>query len=203
MAETKNKEQVAPKIITDDVIAAITAAANGLKGDEMSLADALAKAGKEDNFFNPTLSQYREGMVLNTDPSVCKIKKVSVGNSGREAWVIVCPVGHMEDGKPVYDRAFNLYPSTLRKNILVTDEVGDPVLDENKQQIQINANNAVYEAAQACTGPKQLLEYAMGKVFVVDKIYRDFGPAGFVDRNGVNKATAHKLTSAPAFRIIG
>lgn len=202
MAEEK-KNEVAPKTISDAVVAAIVAAADGLKGDEMSFTDALAKAGKEDNFFNPTLSQYREGMVLNTNQNLCRIKKVSVGTSGREAWVIVCPVGHLEEGKPVYDAAFNLYPSTLRKNILVTDEVGDPVLDENKQQIQVNAGNAVYEAAQACAGPKQLLEYTMNKIFVVDKIYRDFGPAGFVERNGLNKATTHKLTSAPAFRIIG
>lgn len=203
MADNKNQEQVAPKTITDDVIDAITAAANGLKGDEMSFADALTKAGKEDNFFNPTLSQYREGMVLNTDPANCKIKKVAVGTSGRQAWVVVCPVGHMEGDKVVYDAAFNLYPSTLRKNIQRTDEMGEPVVDEHNKPIETNAANAVYEAARACSGPKELLEYTMGKVFIVDEIKRDFGPAGFVERNGVNKATTRKLTSAPVFRIIG
>lgn len=203
MADNKNQEQVAPKTITDDVIDAITAAANGLKGDEMSFADALTKAGKEDNFFNPTLSQYREGMVLNTDPSVCKIKKVPVGTQGNQAWVVICPVGHLEGEKVVYDAAFNFYPSTLRKNIQRTSEEGEPVIDENNKPIETNADNAVYEAARACSGPKELLEYAMGKVFVVDKIKRDFGPAGFVDRNGVRKPTMRKLTSAPVFRIIG
>jgi hypothetical protein len=201
-AQTEQEEM--EKSFNDSVLNAIEAAAGGLQGDSFSLDEALTQAGKEQSFFNPTLSQYREGMILNTDESVCKIKKTPVGNGGREAWVIVCPCGHREGADIVYDKAFNFYPSTLRKTIQVTDENGDAVLDENKQPKVVSADNAVFQAAQACTTPKELINYAMNKVFEVGPIKRDFGPSVFVKMaDNSNKATSHKLTSAPSFTIIG
>lgn len=200
----QNEQEEMEKSFNDNVLDAIEAAAGGLKGDSFSLEEALTQAGKEQSFFNPTLSQYKEGMILNTDESVCKIKKVPVGTGTREAWVIVCPCGHREGSEIVYDKAFNFYPTTLRKTIQVTDENGDPVLKEDKQPKVVSADNAVFRAAQACDGPKALLNYAMNKVFEVGKIERDFGPSVFVKMaDGSNKATSHKMTSAPSFSIIG
>lgn len=202
--QNQSEQEEMEKSFNDSVLNAIESAAGGLHGDSFSLEEALAQAGKEQSFFNPTLSQYKEGMILNTDESVCKIKKVPVGTGTREAWVIVCPCGHREGADIVYDKAFNFYPSTLRKTIQKTDENGDAVLDENKQPIVISADNAVFQAAQACDGPKALLTYAMNKVFEVGKIKRDFGPSVFVKMaDNSNKATSHKLTSAPSFTIIG
>lgn len=203
-AAAQNEQEEMEKSFSDSVLDAIEAAAGGLNGNLFSFEEALNQAGKEQSFFNPTLSQYKEGMILNTDESVCKIKKVSVGTGTREAWVIVCPCGHREGSEIVYDKAFNFYPSTLRKTIQVTDENGDAVLDENKQPKIVSADNAVFQAAQACDGPKALLNYAMNKVFEVGKIKRDFGPSVFVKMaDNSNKATSHKLTSAPSFSIIG
>ena len=200
----QNEQEEMEKSFNDNVLDAIEAAAGGLKGDSFSLEEALTQAGKEQSFFNPTLSQYKEGMILNTDESVCKIKKVPVGTGTREAWVIVCPCGHREGSEIVYDKAFNFYPSTLRKTIQVTDENGDAVLNEKKEPKVVSADNAVFRAAQACDGPKALLNYAMNKVFEVGKIERDFGPSVFVKMaDGSNKATSHKMTSAPSFSIIG
>jgi len=199
----RNEQEEMEKSFSSSVLDAIESAAGGLKGDSFSLEEALTKAGGEQSFFNPTLSQYKEGMILNTDESVGKIKKTPVGNGGRDAWVIVCPCGHREGSEIVYDKAFNFYPSTLRKTIQVTDENGDAVLDENKQPKVVSADNAVFQAAQACTTPKELINYAMNKVFEVGSIKRDFGPSVFVKMaDGSNKATSHKLTSAPSFSII-
>lgn len=203
-AARQNEQEEMEKSFSDSVLNAIEAAAGGLKGDSFSFEEALTKASGEQSFFNPTLSQYKEGMILNTDESVCKIKKTPVVSGGREAWVIVCPCGHREGADIVYDKAFNFYPSTLRKTIQVTDENGDAVLDENKQPKVVSADNAVFQAAQACDGPKALLNYAMNKVFEVGTIKRDFGPSVFVKMaDGSNKATSHKLTSVPSFSIIG
>jgi hypothetical protein len=202
-AARQNEQEEMEKSFSNSVLDAIESAAGGLKGDSFSLEEALTKASGEQSFFNPTLSQYKEGMILNTDESVCKIKKTPVGGS-RDAWVIVCPCGHREGAEIVYDKAFNFYPSTLRKTIQVTDENGDAVLDENKQPKVVSADNAVFQAAQACTTPKELINYAMNKVFEVGTIKRDFGPSVFVKMaDGSNKATSHKLTSAPSFSIIG
>lgn len=196
------------KSYDDSVIAAIKAASEGLKGDPFESLEKAKESAGGDEFFNPTLSQYKEGMYINTDESVARIKKVAVGRTGsRKAWCISCPVGYKDavSGEIKYNGAFNFYPSTLRKTIQVTDEMGDPVLDENKQPVvRENKDNAVYQAARACTNAAQLLDYAMNKVFRVSGITRDFGPSVFVAmKDGSNKATGHKITSMPSFEIVG
>lgn len=205
--ESAASDEKLVKIISEDVENAIKSASDALDGEVMTADEALKAAGKEDLFFNPTLSQYREGMVLNTDRSLCKIKKTPVGRGGNSAWVITCPVGYRKaDGTIEYTGAFNMYPSTLRKQIQVTDADGDAVLDENgapKVCPTEDQANSVWKAARACQGPENLLEFALDKKFLVGKIYRDFGPSVFVEqRDGSRKATSHKLTSAPSFTII-
>jgi len=191
------------KMFADDVMDAIAAASGDIKGEGFTTVEkALETAGGDDPFFNPTLSQYREGMVLNTNRNVVRLKKAKVGRRG--AWVITCPCGKLVDGKPVYTGAFNMYPSTLRKQIQVTDEYGNPTLDENKQPVVIDGKgNEVWDAARACATPSELLEYALDKIYVVDHITRDFGPAVFVEQADKSlKATSHKLTSLPFFNLI-
>lgn len=210
MAKGDKKDVDLKKVVlSESVNAALEAASNGLKGDVYSAEDAIKEASKEDPFFNPTLAQYREGMVINTNRNVAKIKKTPVGRSGsKSAWVITCPVGYRKaDGTIEYTGAFNMYPSTLRKQIQVTDADGDAVLDENRMPKVCPTEaegNAVWKAARACGGPENLLEYALDKIFLVGKIYRDFGPSVFVEQADKSlKATSHKLTSAPSFTIIG
>lgn len=208
MAEKKNNAEDLLKIVGDEVMDAVNAASGNLKGEAFETVEAaLESAGNEDAFFNPTLSQYREGLCINTHREVAKIKKVPVGKGTRKAWCITCPAGYKDKntGKVVYSQAFNFYPSTLRKQIQVTDEMGDAVLDENKQPMVVPAvGNQVWTAAREIQDPKALLNYALDKVFETSEILRDFGPSVFVEqKDGSNKATAHKLTSVPQFNIIG
>jgi hypothetical protein len=204
MAEKKTEDLL--KIVGDEVMEAVNAASGNLKGESFETVEAaLEAAGNEDAFFNPTLSQYREGLCINTHREVAKIKKVPVGQSGRKAWCITCPAGYKKDGKIVYNQAFNFYPSTLRKQIQVTDEMGDQVLDENKQPVVVDgAGNPTWDKARAIGNPEDLLKFALDKVFQTSEIKRDFGPSVFVEqKDGSRKATAHKLTSVPLFNVIG
>lgn len=203
--ETKNAEEL-QKTVSDSVVAAIVAASGNLGGTSFESIDkALESAAKDDPFFNPTLAQYREGMIISTDSSFAKIRKVPVGRGNNEAWCITGAVGRRKaDGTIEFTGAFNMYPSTLRKQIPVTDENGDQVLNEKKEPMIIDgAGNPVWEAARACQGPEELLKYAMDKTFEVSAIKRDFGPAVFVDQlDGSRKATSHRLTSLPLFNLI-
>lgn len=206
MAKETNDKKDLQKIVDESVINAVAAASGNLKGDSYDSFEAALEIAKKDNvsFFNPTLSQYKEGLVINTNRDVAKIKRVPVGTRGNKAWCITCPAGYQKGNEIVYDQAFNFYPSTLRKTIQVTDEVGDPMLDESKTPIVIDGSgNQIWEGARACNGPDELLEYAIDKVLKVTDIKRDFGPVGFVEKNGVNRATGHKITSLPLFDQIG
>lgn len=201
----ENDDQLV-KVVSDEIMAAVAAASGNLKGESFDTVEAaLESAGKEDPFFNPTLSQFREGLIINTRRSVAKIKKVPVGTSGRKAWCITCPAGYRQGDKIVYSQAFNFYPSSLRKQIQVTDEMGDQVLDERNQPVvKPLVGNQVWEKARAIQDPKELLNYAIDKVFETTEIIRDFGPSVFVEqKDGSRKATSHRLTSVPQFNIIG
>lgn len=192
------------KIISESVEAAIEEAAGDNDAPVMSLAEARAAAKGEDDFFNPTLSQFKEGMVINTNETLCKIKRVPVGKQGNSAWRMTCPCGRRNpDGTIEYTGAFHFFPSSLRKVIMVTDENGEPTLDDKMQQEEIKADNEVWRAARACKNSSELLDYASNKIFLVGQIKRGFGPSGFMEINGVNRPTGHKLTSAPSFSIIG
>jgi hypothetical protein len=205
------KEQVINlfKIEDASIKAAIAAASSELKGDSYDDPDAALKAAGEanDNFFNPSLSQYKVGMILDTHKDNVRVRRVNVGRGSSKAWVITCPAGVRDasvEGGIRWTGAFNMYPSTLRKTIQVTDENGDAVLDEHKQPVVLgNEGNPVWEAARACSNGKELLEYALDKRFEVADITRDFGPSVFVEMaDKSRKATAHKLTSLPKFNLI-
>lgn len=201
------ESEVIMKVVSDEILGAISAASGNLKGESFEVDAALETAGKEDLFFNPSLSQYREGLCINTHREFVKIKKVPVGNADRKAWCITCPAGYRDKttGEVKYDQAFNFYPSTLRKQIQVTDEMGDPVINENNQPVvKPEVGNAVWTKARSITDPKGLLEYSLDKVFETVEIIRDFGPSVFVkQKDDSRKATSHKLTSVPQFNIIG
>lgn len=192
------------KIISDEVMSLINKASDGIKGESFETVDAaLTAAGNDDPFFNPSLSQYREGLIINLDRRLVKIKRATINNSTRKAWVVTAPAGYRKNGEVVYDQAFNFYPSTLRKQIQVTDECGDPVLDEAKRPLVIPENNfanQVWSTARDIEDPKQLLEYALDHVYECIEIKRDFGPSVFIEQKDKSrKATSHKLTSVPLF----
>lgn len=204
--ETNGGNTEMQKLISEDLVSAIAAASGNLKGDAFDSFEAAVKDAEdnEDEFFNPTLSQYKEGLCINTDRRYAKIKKAKVGNSTRKAWCITCPAGYRKDGKIVYSQVFNFFPSTLRKTIQVTDENGDQVLDEKMQPIvRDGKENATWRAAQALTNSKDLLNFAIDKIFETSEIQRDFGPAVFVKQaDDSRRATGHKLTSLPLFNVV-
>ena len=205
-SRNSNNADELQKVVSDSVQAAIDAASGNLGGKSFESIDkALETAANDPGFFNPTLSQYRKGMIINTDESIAKIRKVPVGTGGNEAWCITGAVGTRKaDGSIEYTGAFNMYPSTLRKQIQVTDENGDQVLDEQKQPVIVDgAGNPVWDGARACNNPEELLKYAMNKQFECYDIKRDFGPSVFVKlADGSRKATSHKLTSVPLFNVL-
>ena len=196
------------KELSESVIAAIKAASEGLQGSKSAIAlgETLPDSIKElPPFFNPTLSQYVKGLALDFSSPECLLRVVEVGRTDRSALVITCPAGmatashKAEDVE--WDRAFNAYISTFRKRIQVTDEMGDPVLNENKEPVIVEGKgNAIWEAAQACADASELINFLKGKRLYVQDIKRNFGPAVFVQQpDGSNKATSHKMTSLPLF----
>jgi len=192
------------KIVGEEVLAAVSAAADTIRGESFStVEDAMKSAGQEDDFFNPTLSQYKEGLIINTDRRLVKIKRATIRNSSRKAWVIVAPAGYRKGNKVVYSQAFNFYPSTLRKSITRTNDVGEPVLDKNNNPISSDSKasqNPVWKGAHACANAEELLNYALDKRFEVIELYRDFGPSLFTTQpDGSMVPRGHKLTTLPLF----
>jgi len=192
------------KIVGEEVLAAVSAAADTIRGESFStVEDAMKSAGQEDDFFNPTLSQYKEGLIINTDRRLVKIKRAIIRNSSRKAWVIVAPAGYRRGNEIVYSQAFNFYPSTLRKSITRTNDVGEPVLDKNNNPISSDSKasqNPVWKGAHACANAEELLNYALDKHFEVIELYRDFGPSLFTTQpDGSMVPRGHKLTTLPLF----
>jgi len=192
------------KIVGEEVLAAVSAAADTIRGESFStVEDAMKSAGQEDDFFNPTLSQYKEGLIINTDRRLVKIKRAIIRNSSRKAWVIVAPAGYRRGNEIVYSQAFNFYPSTLRKSITRTNDVGEPVLDKHNNPISSDSKasqNPVWKGAHACANAEELLNYALDKHFEVIELYRDFGPSLFTTQpDGSMVPRGHKLTTLPLF----
>lgn len=198
-------DEALQKVISDDVAQLIKDTLNSIKGQEFTtIAEAVSAAGGDDPFFNPTLSQYKKDMYLYFDPANMGIKKVPVGKSGTKAWALVVPAGHYDQHmkKVVLDRVFQAFLNTFRKQILVTDELGDQVLDENREPvIRDGKGNNIWEEARKCGNSADLMEYVSNLGLTkVDDIVRDFGPSVFVpQQDGTRKATSHKMTSLPLF----
>jgi len=199
-------------MVSSSVVDAINAASSGLAGGELqgngTLEDAAKVIGEDPNrgnFFDPSLSQYHENLCIYFDPENSRVRSVPVGKSGATALVVTVPAGLMQaDNTVVYNRPFNAYVSTFRKTIQLTDEVGEPVLDENMiPQVVDGKTNAVWEEMHATHNESELLRALTGRAFCCKKIKRGYGPSNFVTlSDGSRKAQGHKLTSLPLFEEI-
>lgn len=196
---------VAEKVVSEQVTKALIAASDELDGSVIGDGKILSAAQAEKilskgNFFDPSLSQYVEGLVLWFSGEYARVKDVPVGKSGSTATVITVPAGHLDaNGEPVFDKVFNVYESTLRKIINVADENGEPVLDEDNNPITISgAGNSFWEEMRGYKNEGQVLGAINNRIIECKKVLRGFGPSDYV--NG--KPTGHKLTSLPLFREI-
>ncbi len=202
-------EEAIEKIVSDDVVAAITAAANGLTGQAVgngTLAGAAAAvlAAGGGNFIDPSLSQYKEGLVLYFDPETSVVKEVEVGNAGNKAYCVTVPAGMArQDNTVEFTKAFNAYVSTFRKEIRVHDENGEPCLKPNKEPMTVGGDtNAVWQEMRGYHSVSEMLEAMSGRKFKCVKILRDFGPSNYVGAAGERRPTGHRLTSLPLFEEI-
>lgn len=198
----KEGEAVGKKLISASLADEVKKASEGLKGNSYGGITAAKEkiksaitAGDRPKFFDPSLSQYKEGMYLYFDPEA-PVREVPVGKTGRTAIVATVVAGSMIGGELIFNKPFNFYPTTARKQIQVTEADGEPTLDENKNQILVpKVGNPIWEKCRGMEDEADILEYFSGKTVKVTKVLRDFGPSDFVD----NRPTSHKLTGVPQF----
>lgn len=210
-AAQANTSATIEKVVGDDVIAAIKTAANGLTGQAVGngtiagAAEAVIAAGKG-QFIDPSLSQYREGLVLYFDPEHSIVKEVEVGRGGNTAYCVTVPAGMMRpDNTVVFDKAFNAYVSTFRKEIRVHDENGEPMTDPKKNNEPVvigGGTNAVWNEMRSYANLSAMLSAMSGRKFKCAKILRGFGPSNYVGPEGERRPTGHRLTSLPLFEEI-
>lgn len=189
------------KSFAESVNAAIEAASGSINYKEsFESFDKALEGLKERTKFDPSLSQFVVGTVLDFDPAKMKIGVSNIGNNG--ATVLSVPAGTKSaDGKVAFNRAMNVYLSSMGKTIRVADAVGEPVLDATgSQKIVDGTGNAVWEAVNACKNDSEILNYLKGKTLEVVEIKRDFGPSNFVEIGGSRTPKGHRLTSLPLFQ---
>ena len=202
-------EEAIEKVVNEEVIAAITRAANGLTGQNVGdgslngAAEAVIAAGGG-QFIDPSLSQYKEGLVLFFDPEHSIVKEVEVGRGGNTAYCVTVPAGIAQpDNSVVFNKAFNAYVSTFRKEIRVHDENGEPVLGPNNDPVVVNGGtNQVWNEMRGYGSVGQMLGAMSGRKFKCVKILRNFGPSNYVGNEGERRPTGHRLTSLPLFEEI-
>lgn len=203
-------EEAIEKVIGQDVIDAITSAANGLTGQAVGdgslsgAAQAVLEAGGG-QFIDPSLSQYKEGLVLYFDPEHSIVKEVEVGRSGNNtAYCVTVPAGMAQpDNSVVFNKAFNAYVSTFRKEIRVHDENGEPVLDAKNNPVTVGGGtNAVWNEMRGYGSVSQMLGAMSGRKFKCVNVLRNFGPSNYVGNEGERRPTGHRLTSLPLFEEI-
>lgn len=188
------------KTFAQNVQAAIEAAAGSVKyKNQFDSFEAALEATKERTKFDPSLSQFVVGTVLDFDPSKMKIGISDIGNNG--ATVLSVPAGTKgADGKVQFNRAMNVYLSSLGKTIRCTDPNGEPVQDASgAQKIVTGDGNAVWEAINACKSDSEILSWLKGKTLEVTSIKREYGPSNFVEIGGTRTPKGHRLTSLPLF----
>lgn len=194
---------MAEKKFSQDVLAAVNAAASSVNAKQsfQSLAEAR-EALKSRESFDPSLSQFVVGTVLNFDEETLKINISNIGRDGSA--VISVPAGTVgADGKVVYNRAMNVYLSSLGKTIRVTDANGEPVLDENGAQKTITgAGNPIWEAISKAKTDDDKLAVILNKEIRIDAVKRDFGPSNFVNIGDTMVPKGHKLTSLPLCSVL-
>jgi len=203
-------EEAIEKVIGQDVIDAITVASNGLTGQNVGdgsldgAAQAVLAAGGG-QFIDPSLSQYKEGLVLYFDPEHSIVKEVEVGRSGNnKAYCVTVPAGMAQpDNSVIFNKAFNAYVSTFRKEIRVHDENGEPVLDAKNNPVTVGGEtNAVWNEMRSYGSVSQMLGAMSGRKFKCVKVIRNFGPSNYVGAEGERRPTGHRLTSLPLFEEI-
>jgi hypothetical protein len=205
-------EEAIEKVIGEEVVAAISRAANSLTGQNVGdgsldgAAKAVIAAGGG-QFIDPSLSQYKENLVLYFDPEHSIVKEVEVGRGGNNTtYCVTVPAGMAQpDNSVVFNKAFNAYISTFRKEIRVHDENGEPVLDptKNNEPVVVNGGtNQVWNEMRGYSSVGQMLGAMSGRKFKCVKILRNFGPSNYVGNEGERRPTGHRLTSLPLFEEI-
>jgi len=202
-------EEAIEKVVGQDVINAITRASNGLTGQNVGdgsldgAAQAVLAAGGG-QFIDPSLSQYKEGLVLYFDPEHSIVKEVEVGRNGNTAYCVTVPAGIAQpDNSVIFNKAFNAYVSTFRKEIRVHDENGEPVLGPNNNPVVVDGGtNQVWNEMRGYGSVSQMLGAMSGRKFKCVKILRNFGPSNYVGNEGERRPTGHRLTSLPLFEEI-
>ena len=205
-AEVPNPE----KVIGQEIMEAIAVASGNLNGTAIEganlteMAAAITAAGGGGDYFDPSLSQYKEGLVIYFDETASRAKNVEVGTDGNSTICVTVPAGIIDgDGKVVLNRVFNVYLSTLRKSISVTDENGEPALDGKGAQIIVDGSkNAIWREMQGYRNPSQLLTAVIGRAFICRKVEHAFGPSNYVGERPNRRPTGHRLTSLPLFEEI-
>ena len=189
------------KTFAQDVEAAIAAAAGSVKyKNQFDSFESALEATKERTKFDPSLSQFVIGTVLDFDPAKMKIGISDIGNNG--ATVLSVPAGTKgSNGKVNFNRAMNVYLSSLGKTIRCTDAAGEPVQNaDGSQKTVTGKDNPVWEAIDACKSDSEILSWLKGKTLEVIDIKREYGPSNFVEIGGTRTPKGHRLTSLPLFR---
>lgn len=188
------------KTFSSNVEAAIAAAAGSVKyKDQFASFDEAVAGTTGRTKFDPSLSQFVIGTVLDFDPNKMKIGISDIGTNG--ATVLSVPAGTKgADGKVQFNRAMNVYVSSLAKTIRVHDPNGEPVQNADGSQKTVDgAGNAVWEALNACKSDSEILQWVKGKTLEVTAIKREYGPSNFVEIGGTRTPKGHRLTSLPLF----
>lgn len=188
------------KTFASNVEAAVAAASGSVKYKNQFASFEEAIAGTaERTKFDPSLSQFVVGTVLDFDPSKMKIGISDIGTNG--ATVLSVPAGTKgADGKVQFNRAMNVYVSSLGKTIRVHDANGEPVQNADGSQKTVDgAGNAVWDAINACKSDSEILSWLKGKTLEVTSIKREYGPSNFVEIGGTRTPKGHRLTSLPLF----
>lgn len=189
------------KKFTENIEAAVAAASGSIKYKQsFDNFDAAVAGTTERTKFDPSLSQFVLGTVLDFDPAKMKVGISDIGNNG--ATVLSVPAGTKgADGKVNFNRAMNVYVSSLGKTIRVHDANGEPVQKADGSQKTIDGmGNPVWDAINACKSDSEILSWLKGKTLEVVDIKREYGPSNFVEIGGTRTPKGHRLTSLPLFR---
>lgn len=193
------------KTFSSNVEAAVAAAAGTIKykqnfekfDDAVTAATGRAK-------FDPSVSQFVVGTILDFDPEKMKIGISDIGING--ATVLSVPAatakrdatGKLE--KPNFNRAMNVYVSSLAKTIRIHDANGEPVPNADGSQKTVDgAGNAIWEKLNAMKNEGEILSWLKGKTLEVVDVKRGFGPSNFVEIGNSRTPKGHRLTSLPLF----
>lgn len=188
------------KTFAQNVEAAVSAAAGSVKYKKsFDSFDSALEGTKDRTKFDPSLSQFVIGTVLDFDPAKMKIGISDIGING--ATVLSVPAGTKgADGKVNFNRAMNVYVSSLGKTIRVHDAQGEPSQNPDGSQETVDgAGNAVWDAINACKSDSEVLAWLKGKTLEVIAVKRAWGPSNFVELGGTRTPRGHRLTSLPLF----